>query len=102
MPSNQNPAPCGTYAAYQRHHREARKLGVEPVIDDACAQAHRDYQDKWRKTRKHAVKNDPTSRANVRKEAINRLIQKHPEEFQQLKRDILRERQASTQRRGIR
>jgi hypothetical protein len=39
-------APCGTFAAYQRHHVRGE------AVDEACAQANRDYKTQWARNKR--------------------------------------------------
>lgn len=70
-------APCGTYAASRRHYR----LG-EP-LDDACAQAQRDYRNEVRT----ASPERDRARLRRRNRAIRRLIELHAAEFAILEED---------------
>lgn len=73
-------APCGTYAASRRHYR----LG-EP-LDDACAQAQRDYQNELRDRDPEYAERGRVRLAR-RNRAIRRLIELHAAEFAILEED---------------
>lgn len=74
-----DPDPCGTYGAYQRHRRRR-----EP-IDEACAAAAA-----WYRAGRHATRRADgtagtlTRHRRIRRRALARLIEAHPDEYDRL------------------
>lgn len=84
------PAPCGTYAAYQRH-RAANEDACVP-----CKAAANDYQAAYRRANPQSVRQRTATQTAWRR-AASRLAAAHRQEFDRLyrteKRKIMKEAQ---------
>lgn len=72
---------CGTYAGMSRHRRRYE----EPCA--ACKQAAADYVASWRRRTEADGEQRAKARRAQRWRAIQRLIDAHPDEFNQLLRE---------------
>lgn len=71
------PAPCGTYAGYQRH-RKQRTATCEP-----CRTANREYMRSFRESRPDIVATEVVRQA-ARERAAWKLVAEHRERFREL------------------
>ena len=69
-------APCGTYAAYQRH----KKLGETPC--QPCKDANAAHQRQWRSDPDNHARTQAAN--NARHRALQRLADEYPKRFLEL------------------
>jgi hypothetical protein len=78
--ANRKLQPCGTDAAYQRHHRYGQP------IDQACADAHRETMNRIREN--NDVRDRERTYSRLRQQALEQLANEDPIRFTEIFRAL--------------